>query len=270
MGGVIKAVYVEPGAQVQAGTVLAELNALSVEETLLQRTSSLAIAKLELARVEARVPNTATLVLTSTLGIDLAEARERVSVAEALQANAQAQYDATVLKAPFDGTVVSFNKQQGGSVGAYETVGVLADLSKVEVQAMLPNTDRDRVSEGMAAEIRLDGYAGTTFSGVVAGLAQDAVVSQGALMFPMTITLDEGQTLPPVVQVGADVTIVGEVHADVPWVPSNALVMVGDQAYVDVLRSNRIERVPVTLGITDNQRVEITGGLQAGETIVFP
>ncbi len=270
MGGVVKEVYVEPGDEVTEGTVLAELNALSVEETLLSRTSSLAIAKLELARVEARVPNTATLVLTSTLGIDLAEARERVNVAEALQANAQAQYDAAVLKAPFDGTVISFNKQQGGSVGAYEAVGLLANLGEVEVQAMLPDTSRARVSAGMAAEVTFDGYAGTTFGGVVTALADDAVASQGALVFPMTIALDPGQTPPPAVQIGADVTIVGEVHADVPWVPANALVMVGDQAYVDVLRDNRIERVPVTLGITDGQRVEVATGLQAGDTIVFP
>ncbi|MCU0522304.1 MAG: efflux RND transporter periplasmic adaptor subunit [Anaerolineae bacterium] len=230
----------------------------------------LIIAQLDLARIEAHTPATETLSETSSAYFDLEMARQRLILAQALYDFSKAQYEQTVLTAPFAGTLSTFGKQRGNSVAPYETIGILADLSSVTVQAWLPAENRDRVAVGDLAQVRVDGYGDTLYTGAVAAIADDAGVWQGGLAFAMTIALDPGQSLPPATQLGADVTLPGEVHADVPWVPINALTTVGTQAYLDILRQAKIERVPVQVGITNGQQAEIVSGIAVGDTIVFP
>ncbi len=270
VSGVVKDAPVTPGQEVAEGDVIAVLNAPSQEQELLQRESNLVIAQLDLARIEARTPATQTLSVTSAAYFDLAGARQRLALAEALYEHAKAQYEATVLTAPLAGTLSSFSKQRGNSVTPYETIGTLADLSSMTVQAWLLAEARDRVAVGDPAQVLVDGYGSTAYTGVVAAIAEDAAVWQGELAFPITIDLDPGQALPPATQLGADVTLPGEVRTDVPWVPANALTLVGTQAYLDVLRDDRIERVAVELGIANGQQVEIASGIAPGDTIVFP
>jgi membrane fusion protein (multidrug efflux system) len=270
VSGIVKDVAVAPGQEVEAGTVLATLNAPSQEQDLLQRESNLIIAQLDLARIEARTPSTETLSETSPEYFDLATARQRLVLAQALYDFSKAQYEQTILVAPFAGTLSSFGKQRGNPVTPYETVGMLADLSSMTVQAWLPADARDRVTVGDPAQISIDGYGATTYTGAVAAIAGDATVWQGELAFPMTIALDPGQSLPLATQLAAGITLPGEVHADVPWVPVSALTTIGNQAYVDVLRTATIERVPVQVGITNGQQAEIVSGIAVGDTIVFP
>ena len=258
--GTVKAVAVVPGQSVEAGAILAELSAPSQEQNLLQRRSALTIAKLNLQKLEAREAS----------DIDLAIAREQVALAESLTTLAEQQHAATVLTAPFAGTITMFSLQQGSRVSAYETVGTVANLEAVEIRSMLPAEAREQVDVGQSAQIRLDGYGATTFTGTVAELADDAVTWQGAPAFAMVIALDAGQALPATAQIGVDITLLGETHADVPWVPANALITLGDATYLDVLAEAGVERVAVDAGVTDGQRVEIVSGVGAGDTVVLP
>jgi macrolide-specific efflux system membrane fusion protein len=162
--GTVKAVAVVPGQSVEAGAILAELSAPSQQQNLLQRQSNLTIAKLNLQKLEAR----------EAADIDLAIAREQLALAESLSTLAQQQHAATVLTAPFAGTVTMFSLQQGSRVSAYETVGTVANLESVEIRGMLPAEVRPRASVGQSAQIQLDGYGATTFAGTVTELADDA------------------------------------------------------------------------------------------------
>ncbi len=270
VSGILREIEVAPGESVVAGTVLARLSAPSLEQQALQRAADLTIRQLELARLEAGSPPTETLAETSAVVFNLAIARERMSLADALYAHTESLLAQTVLLAPFDGTVVNFTKQLGGRVDPYESVGVLADLSALRVEAMVPVAQRERVSMGDGASVRIDGFPNRTYSGVVIAVDEEPNVRQGMPTYAMTVALDAGQAPPPVTQIGADVALVGAIRENVPWIPINALVNVGDQTYVDLLTETRIERVPVTLGVVSGQRAEVVAGVAAGDVIVFP
>jgi membrane fusion protein, multidrug efflux system len=261
LGGTVRAVHVEPGAEVAEGETLAELAAASQQQTLLQRESALTIAELQLAKLEAN---------ENANAFDLRIQREQVALAEALYELAQQQYAETVLTAPFAGTVTMFSLDQGSRVDAYQTVCVVADLSEVEVRGTLPAALRDRVSAGQAVQVRIDGYGSATFAGTVAEIADEAATWQGELAYALVVALDAGQDMPAIAQVGADVVIVGETRAEVPWAPENALIALGGETYVDRLTESGIERTPVTTGIVEGQRVEIVDGVAVGDTVVLP
>jgi RND family efflux transporter MFP subunit len=260
ISGMLKSVAVVPGQTVAAGEHLAELDAPTQQQNLLQRRSNLAIAELNLQKQEAGGANT----------FDLAIAREQVALAESLHALAQQQHAATVLAAPFAGTIVAFSKQQGSRVDAYEAVGVLADLGGVTVRGYLPAEARDRATVGLAAVVQIDGYGGTPFAGKISEIAAEAVMWQGRLAYKIGVTLDPDQALPTVAQIGADIALAGATHADVPWVPANALITLGSETYLDLLTAEGIRRLVVETGIVEGQRTEIVSGVQAGDTIVFP
>lgn len=259
--GTVRAVTVVPGQSVEAGSILAEIDAPSLDQNLLQRQGDLAIARLELQKLEAGGSNNT---------FDLAIAREVVALEESLYALGQQLHAATVLTAPLAGTVTMFSLQQGSRVQAYETVGTVANLETVEIRSMLPAEALPRVSVGQIAQIQIDGYGATTFTGTVTELADDAVTWQAALAHAMVITLDAGQALPATAQIGVDITLLGETSTDAPWVPANALITVGDATYLDVLAEAGVERVAVEIGVTDGQRVEIASGVAAGDTVVLP
>jgi RND family efflux transporter MFP subunit len=261
IGGTVKAAHVEPGAEVAEGDILAELAAASQLQTLLQRESALTVAELQLAKLEANEGANA---------FDLRIQREQVALAEALYELAQQQYAETVLTAPFAGTVTMFNIQQGSRMDAYQTVGLLADLSEVSVRGYLPAADHAAVTVGQAAQVRLDGYGNTTFTGVLTEIADEATMWQDSLVYEFAVTLDPEQALPATAQVSADIAIPGEVATDVPWVPANALIELGADIYLDVLTADGVTRVAVETGIQEGQRVHIVNGVTVGDQVVLP
>jgi len=261
IAGMIKSVSVVPGQNVIAGERLAELDAPTQQQNLLQRQANLTIAQLQLQQLRG------TGLATS---IEIAIAEERIKLAESLYALAQQQHGATVLNAPFGGTVVALSKYQGYRVNAYESVGVLADLTQVNVRGYLPAQDRDRIAVGQQARVTVDGFGSTVFTGVVTEIAPEAVSWQGGLAYEFGVELAEGQTLPNIAQVGVGIALTGETHPDVPWVPNSAVITLGGETYLDVLRADGIQRVIVVTGIVQEQRTEIVAGVATGDTVVFP
>jgi len=270
-GGRLKAVHVVPGQKVAAGTLLAELDAPAEMQALLREETALAIAQLELAKAEAQAP-TADAAATPA-DFDLAIARERLQLAEALRVYAEERYAQTRLQAPFAGTVLSLICAPGDVVAAHAPVGMLADVSRPRVSARV----HALIAPGLDATVRVDGDHDRTLAGTVsadpevAGLrvadsevgspgtgdaqAGDNGSGSGIPAATVNITLLADQELPAVAHAAAEITVHGETRESVPWIPAAALITAGraesadgtgedDPAahYVDVLTDEEIVR----------------------------
>jgi HlyD family secretion protein len=177
------------------------------------------------------------------------------------------------LVAPVGGTVTALNVQAGEMAGGGTAV-VLSNLTTLVVDISLDETDVANASIGQAAIVTLDAFSGTEITGTVASIAPVAQVQSGVVLYPVTVRLSPTE-LPVRGGMTADVEIVTASRESVLIVPLRAIQSADGQSFV--LRQvaggqgstppGGFERVPVTLGLTNDVEIEITSGLSAGDVV---
>jgi len=207
---------------------------------------------------------------------------EDVQLAELAVKQAQVAVDQAKLNltksqlvAPFDGVVADVNIQPGQQTA--NTVNVIvADLSRLEAQVNVTESDLARIKVGQPVQATFDALTGQTFAGSVSKVAYVGTVSQGVVNYPVTIVLNQsgagassnagGQIRPGMT---ASVSIVVEQRDNILLVPNRAVKLSGKQRVVTVLRDGKPEQVSVTLGMSNDSQSEITEGLNEGDTVVI-
>jgi len=107
-------------------------------------------------------------------GIDRAEASLR---------EAKNQFEYTTIRSPIDGTITTLNAEEGEIViiGTMNNPGTVimtvSDLSEIEVEVEVDETDIAGVALGQEVEVELDALPDTTFRGVVAEVGNSARIS---------------------------------------------------------------------------------------------
>ncbi|RLC92786.1 MAG: hypothetical protein DRI77_12545 [Chloroflexi bacterium] len=224
------------------------------------------LAQARLAQIQQAQQQTRAI---QELQVEMAQIR--VERANWLQVMASEQLSNTLLTVPFSGIVVSIDKRAGDQVGAYETIGVVADPSELWIVATVLEEDVNRVTVGQAATIRLDAYPDQVYSGTVLQVANQTATWQGQDAYKVTIAFDRGQDVPPIMRMGADVTITGRVKENVLLIPTQAILTIGGQEYVELAgEGSEVKRVEIHTGITNDTETEVVDGLQAGQEIRIP
>ena len=198
-------------------------------------------------------------------------ARIQVERARFLEARASEQLSNTLLTAPLSGVVVSVEKRPGDLIGSYETIGVIADPSELWVVATVLEKDIDLINVGQPVTVRVDVYPDEEYAGTVLQVVSQATLWQGNTAYEVTVAFDEGQDVPAIMRMGADVIIAGRSRENVLLVPTQAILTIGGREYVQVAGDDgEIERVKVQTGISNDAETEIVAGLQAGQVIRIP
>jgi multidrug efflux pump subunit AcrA (membrane-fusion protein) len=149
VSGQLVALNVEVGQQVAAGEELARLN---------DTKQRLAVAK----------------ALENLTAAELSGVGIRIEQAELELAAAQAELEATVLKAPFAGQVMAVSAVSGQAVSPGSRVVTLAQTQPPLVQAQISQNSLRHVAIGQAVQVTLDAYPGRTFSGRVIRIGHEA------------------------------------------------------------------------------------------------
>ena len=209
-------------------------------------------------------------------------ALDEASVKQA-QANldeAQVNLNYTDIVSPVDGVVVARNVDVGQTVAASfqtPTLFLIAeDLTKMQVDTNVSESDVGRVREGQAATFTVDAYPGMPFHAVVAQVRNAPITVQNVVTYDVVIAVDNpGQELKP--GMTANVTIATAHRDDVLRVPVRALRFrpetpgAGDptpekkgktpDSTVYILGPDgKPTPVSVRIGLRDAQRAEVTGG----------
>ncbi len=309
--GRVLEVFVEAGADVTQGDVLARLNTAGWENQLLDAEEELAIATsiLESADSKARYDSQrAALALEmAQLKLDhaIAQASESPTSDDALEINlltlerdlaqvavdeltsgvdpqlrfdvarAQKRVDeikATIAKAdlvaPMSGRLVNFAPDPGEPILSYEPVGLVADLSVLEVTDEMNPEDLTELSEGMPLLIKRAALPGNVYSGLIAslpapyGLATDDLVHVSFDEQPPPDEFDVGDRM--------NFTVVIEERDDVLWLPQSAIRQFSGRNFIVVQNEGLQQRVDVRLGLEGDGRVEILEGADEGQTVIGP
>ena len=287
---------------VTQGQVLAQIDQQPFKARVSQARASLKSAKGNLAKANNMAAQRkrerdrmATLLqqgFVAQSDLDLADTNYRdalaqvevtqalVDQAEATLSSAELDLGYTTIYSPVNGIVISRNIDVGQTVVASfqtPTLFVIAqDLTRMQVNANVSESDIGGVAEGRPAHFRVDAYPRQFFEGTVTQVRNAPISIQNVVTYDVVITVDNRELkLKP--GMTANVTIVTAQKDDPLRVPNGALRFRMPNMPIDkkatrvwVLdRNGRPRQVDVTTGISDSLSTEIVNGaLRKGDRVI--
>lgn len=192
-----------------------------------------------------------------------------IAAAEARVASAQASVDLARITAPFAGTITSIEVMPGDEVAPGTIAFGLDDLSHLLVDVEVSEVDINHVQVGQPVSLTFDAAEGNGYAGVVTEVALVGKVSQGVVIFPVSVeVLEADEPVRP--GMTAAVNIVVEQLSDVLLIPNRAVRVRDGQRVVYVLRNGLPETVPVVLGASSDLYSQLLDGeINVGDAIVL-
>lgn len=279
ISGVVKRLRANIGDYVKAGQIIAELEDSELQARVNQNLAAVEKARADLEYAQAvfgRDQSLSQKDLISQQQIDQSETS--LKVAEALLKQAEANLDYarvqlsyTIIYSPISGVIASVSTQEGEAVSASlaaPTFVSVIDLTRLEVQVFVDETDIGKIQIGQEALFTVDTYADSDFKGAVTAIYPKAVIQDNVVNYVVTLTITDFQekTLRP--EMTTNVTIRLETRKNVLTVPTNAILREQGERYVTVIDDGRTSQRKVKAGWKDNGFTEIVSGLEEGETIL--
>lgn len=301
VAGRVAKVHVEQGAQVEAGTLLAEMDPIDLNERLSASRQAMLRAKSSVTASQAQAQEAESRKATADASARrYASLRERgfvsteaerskghearaadaalqaslanigVSSADAARLNAETaalekQLANTRLIAPVAGLVITRDVEPGSTAVAGQAVLRLAEKDSLWLRVRIDQGRSSGLALGLPASIKLRSRPGERFSGKLARIEQlsDAVTEERLVM----VAFDQppaGLTLNEM----AEVTLTLPARSNALALPPAALVRQNGQTGVFTVEEGRARFATVNVGIRSENGVEILEGLAEGAQVV--
>ena len=199
---------------------------------------------------------------------DLRTQKAIVAQAQAGVDAAQSAYAGVDIHAPFAGTVYGVPVTQYQFVAAGETLVQMANLKKLQIRAYFDEPEVGQLKVGQPVTITWQAKPTELWHGHVVEIPT-TITSYGTRNVGETlISVDDanGVLLP---NTNVTVTVTESRHENVLSLPREALQTKGTSKYVFRIVGDRLVKTPVTVGLSNNERFEITGGLNEGDLVAL-
>jgi RND family efflux transporter MFP subunit len=158
----------------------------------------------------------------------------------------------------------------GDEVAAGMAIAKIVDLSSMQVEASISQTECELVKLGQKAVVRFDAYPGLALDGKVEAVGTMASsgrrVNYYVRRVPVRIAIDAADTrVLPDLTASADVVL--EEQDDALVIPREAVQESGGKSVVMVKQGESVAPREVELGITGNTVVSVLSGLREGEQV---
>lgn len=272
--GSVESVGVEVGQRVQRGDLLARIEATAAREGQVSARSGVTAAEQDLRIAERELERATKLVDIGALAArdrEMAEsavisARARWEDARARRASADEQVDGATVRAPIDGIVSERAVSQGDIVAPGSPLFTVLEPSSLRLSGAVPADAIGLLKVGSAVQFSVQGHPGRTFAGMIERIAPavDPVTRQLPVL--VSIPNAEGELV-------AGLFAEGHVAAEVReglLVPTDALVAMGADTAVLLVRGGKVEQVTIKTGLRNDatERVEVTEGVSPGDTVI--
>ena len=238
-------------------TEIKKQDVAQAEEGLRQAQSILSMAKANVAQVRVKEQAIRT-------------ARAQDAQAQAALSSAQTQLSYTRIVSPVSGVIASVSTQEGETIAAglaAPTFVTVVDLSKLQVDALVDETDIGRVKVGDSAAFTVDSYPDEEFEGTVTAIYPKAIIDQNVVNYDVvvTITNPRGMLRPDMT---ANVTINIATKSNVLAVPNKAIKREEGTKVVYVIENGKLVRRRIRTGWKDSDYTEVASGLREGDRVV--
>ena len=290
---------VREGSTVKGGEVIARLESRDVTAQMEQAAANIKVAEANLQQGEAELKETERALkrseellqknFVSPAAHDTVVARHARAVAaiaghRAAIAAARASYRAsqvaveqTLIRAPFDGVVLTKNANVGdvitpfsSALGSQAAVVTMADMTTLEIEADVSEANIAKVRVQQPAEIQLDALPDGRFRGEVHRMVPTVDRSKATVTVKIRFVDRDPRVLP---EMSAKVALLSrEVPQDKNTprvaVPATAITERDGRKVVFVVRDGKATEVPVKVGAAIGDLVQ-ADGVKAGERVVL-
>jgi multidrug efflux pump subunit AcrA (membrane-fusion protein) len=240
--GYLKQWFVDIGAQVRQGQLLAIIDAPELDQQLQQ-----AEADLKSAQANQQLAQT-----TNVRRLQQLQSYERVT-------------------APFDGVITARDTDVGSLIDAGSSAEPhelfhLDQVSKLRIFVSVPELYADAIRDGEQVDITQDADPGRILKGTVTRNSNAISQTSRTLNVEVDVDNSHGELLP-----GAYVFV----HMKLPsglnavTIPSNTLIFRAQGLQVGVVRNGRVELVPITIGHDFGSTVEVTSGITPQDQVIL-
>ncbi|HRY34592.1 MAG TPA: efflux RND transporter periplasmic adaptor subunit, partial [Smithellaceae bacterium] len=300
MTGRLTALLVEEGSIVKKGQILARMESSDVAAAKDQVAANLANARalLKQARVErdnlqkdhsryqklikdgyisqSEYDTVSTRYLRSQEAVKAASAAAE-SAAAAL-AGAEANLDYTLIRAPFDGVVLTKNADVGDIVtplGASSTskaaVVTLADMGSLQVEADVSETSITRIRVGQPCDIQLDALPDKRFRGQVHAIVPTVDRAKATVLVKVRFLGLDARMLP---DMSAKVSFLSRELTSGELLPrlavnKDALVSRDGKNIAYLVQDNKVRETAISVGDRLGDLQEVETGLKSGDRVVL-
>jgi RND family efflux transporter MFP subunit len=298
--GRLEALDVKEGTRVMQGQVIARLENGDLVAAAERAAANVALARAEVvearaALTEARLALTRSKTLVdkrfvssevhdaavarfekAAAGVE--RARAAVAAAEAARLEAQVAVEYTLIRAPFDGVILSKHADMGDMVAPFATtsqskgaVVSLADMGSLEVEADVSESNLAKTEIGQPCEVELDALPSARLRGAVASIVPRVDRSKATVLVKIRFIDLDPRILP---DMSAKVAFLSqeptaEERQPVVSVPVGAIASREGKAIVFAVRDGRVAEVAIETGARLGDDVVVVRGVASGARVVL-
>jgi len=174
----------------------------------------------------------------------------------------------TKITAPVSGFVADLQVEEGQQVNAGQTCCTLLDLSQIDVEVQVLESEIGLIAEGRKAEVTLPAYPGETFHGTVVHINPKVDVESKTVRVTVRLDNPDSRILP-------GMFVYAELEAQIfpnrLLVPKDAIVIRDQRKLLFIVRDGLAKWCYVETGLENEDYVEIlssTFGLKPGEVVI--
>ncbi|HUF70280.1 MAG TPA: efflux RND transporter periplasmic adaptor subunit [Longimicrobiales bacterium] len=290
VSGVIRQLYTEAGAYVDAGTPLLEIRPDPTPLELVDARRQLELREMELSTAVRELERnrslqgavTAEQVEESERQFESAQlqvtiARERLALLEGGSVTIDDRALESVVYAPIDGYILERTAKVGEMViplSSFQAGTVLfrmADMGDLVFRGTVDEIDVGRLKAGAEVAILVGALPEVQMKGRVTRIALRSTRTEQSVGFPVEIEItdQDGAVLRAGYSASAEITV--RRADDALLIPERLITYAGDTATVMVQKAAGVaERRAITTGVSDAVNVQVLSGLTVGERLVDP
>lgn len=256
--GKVTDILFEEGQAVEKGQILVRLDdrALRAQQKMLDAQVKTAEKDLE------RKKKLADIQGVSVSEID--DAKLKVSDIEAQKAEIDVQIDHTTIRAPFSGIIGLRSVSVGAYLAAGDPVAELVKRDPLKLEFNVPEKYATQIKTGQSVKFTLDGSR-ETFTAKVYAAASAINASTRALSVRAKAPNKDGGLIPGAF---ANVIISLDSIPDGLMIPTDAIVPKLNDQTVYQIKNGKVQETAVETGIRKTATIQITKGLQPGDTVM--
>ncbi len=277
--GYLKQWFVDIGAHVHQGELLAIIEAPEVDQQLQQAEADLKSVQANQQLAETTNVRWQGLVAkhavsqqeADQVASDLAARQAATAASEANVRRLQQLQSYERITAPYDGVITARSTDLGalinaGSASEPHELFHLAQVGKLRVFVAVPEVYAESVHDGAKVDITQDSDPGHVIKGTVA--RNSNAISQASRTLNVEVDVDNsGGELLPGAYVFVHMTL--PAGANTVTIPSNALLFRAQGLQAAVVRDGRVQLTNITVGHDFGSSVEVTSGLTPSDSVIL-